>query len=84
MPVYVWKGVNSYGEKRKGKIEAHSEAAALSQLKKIRIKPDVLKEAPKDIPESVRYPGFSLKIVGREKISTPRPPKIYILPAYCW
>ena len=35
-------------------------------------------------PESVRYPGFSLKIVGREKISTPRPPKIYILPAYCW
>ena len=35
-------------------------------------------------PESVRYPGFSLKIVGREKISTPRSPKIYILPAYCW
>ena len=26
MPIYVWKGKNSFGEKRKGEIEAVDEA----------------------------------------------------------
>ncbi|MBU0908595.1 MAG: type II secretion system F family protein, partial [Proteobacteria bacterium] len=66
MPVYVWKGVNSYGEKRKGKIEAFSEAAALSQLKKIRIKPTVLKEAPKDIFSNIAM--FQPKVTGKDVV----------------
>ncbi|MDF1615080.1 type II secretion system F family protein [Desulfurivibrio dismutans] len=49
MPFYVWKGVNSYGEKRKGKLEAPNEAAARAQLKRMRITLTMLKEAPKDL-----------------------------------
>jgi len=66
MPVYVWKGVNSYGEKRKGRIEAHSEAAALSQLKKIRIKPTVLKVAPKDLFGNLAM--FQPKVTGKDVV----------------
>jgi type IV pilus assembly protein PilC len=66
MPVYVWKGVNSYGEKRKGRIEANSEAAALSMLKKIRIKPTVLKEAPKDLFANI--PLFQPKVTGKDVV----------------
>ena len=49
MPVYVWKGKNSYGEKRKGEIEAVNEAAALGQLKRLRIDNPKIKEKPKDL-----------------------------------
>ncbi len=34
MPAYIWKGKNSYGEKRKGTIEALNKEAAISHLKK--------------------------------------------------
>ena len=66
MPVYVWKGVNSYGEKRKGRIEANSETAALSMLKKIRIKPTVLKEAPKDLFANIAM--FQPKVTGKDVV----------------
>ena len=39
MPIYLWKGKNSYGDKRKGKHEAHDEAAVYAYLKKVRITP---------------------------------------------
>ncbi|MFH1217401.1 MAG: type II secretion system F family protein [Pseudomonadota bacterium] len=66
MPVYTWKGVNSYGEKRQGKLEAQSEAGALAQLKKIRIKPTVLKEAPKDLFANI--PMFQPKVTGKDVV----------------
>ncbi|MCB2181862.1 MAG: type II secretion system F family protein [Desulfobulbaceae bacterium] len=66
MPIYIWKGKNSYGEKRKGKLEAQSEAAALAQLKKIRITPTVLKEAPKDIFENIAF--FQPKVTGKDVV----------------
>ncbi len=66
MPIYIWKGVNSYGEKRSGKIEAQSEAAALSMLRKIRVKPTVLKEAPKDLLSSVAM--FQPKVTGKDVV----------------
>lgn len=66
MPVYVWKGVNSYGEKRSGKIEAQNEASALAQLKKIRVKPDVLKEAPKDLLAGIAM--FQPKVTGKDVV----------------
>ena len=34
MPDFIWKGINSYGEKRKGSIEAVDEAGARAQLKR--------------------------------------------------
>lgn len=66
MPKYAWKGKNSYGEKRKGKIEAPSQAAAMAQLKKIRITPSVLKEAPKDIFENISM--FQPKVTGKDVV----------------
>jgi type IV pilus assembly protein PilC len=66
MPIYTWKGTNSYGEKRKGKLEAPSEAAAAAQLKKIRITTTVLKEAPKDIFENIDL--FKPKVTGKDVV----------------
>jgi len=64
MPVYIWKGKNSYGEKRKGEIEAVNEAAALSQLKRLRIDNPKIKEKPKDLFENIAI--FQPKVTGKD------------------
>ena len=66
MPFYIWKGVNSYGEKRKGKIEMPNEAMAQSHLKKMRITPSMLKEAPKDMFENIEF--LKPKITGKDVV----------------
>ena len=66
MPVYIWKGTNSYAEKRKGRLEAHDEQAVRSHLKKLRITPDSIKEAPKDLLASI--PLFRPKITGKDVV----------------
>jgi type IV pilus assembly protein PilC len=66
MPNFIFKGKNSYGEKRKGKIEAVNEASARAQLKKMRITPSVLKEAPKDMFENL--PIFQPKVTGKDVV----------------
>jgi type IV pilus assembly protein PilC len=66
MPIYLWKGVNSYGEKRKGKIEAPTESAAESQLRKTRITITTLKEKPKDIFENIAL--FQPKVTGKDVV----------------
>ena len=55
MPNYIWKGVNSYGQKRKGKMDAPNEATVHAYLKKIRVTPSQVKEAPKDIFENISF-----------------------------
>jgi type IV pilus assembly protein PilC len=66
MPVYAWKGINSYGEKRKGKIESVDEAGARAQLKRMRIDVKVCKEAPKDLFENVDF--FQPKVTGKDLV----------------
>jgi len=66
MPFYIWKGVNSYGEKRKGKMEMPNEAMAQSHLKKMRITVSMLKEAPKDMFENVQF--LKPKITGKDVV----------------
>lgn len=66
MPVFIWKGVNSYGEKRKGKIEMPNEAMALSHLKRMRITPSLVKEAPKDIFENIDM--LKPKVTGKDVV----------------
>ncbi|HER62783.1 MAG TPA: type II secretion system F family protein [Desulfobacteraceae bacterium] len=66
MPVYIWKGINSYGEKRKGKIESVDEAGARAQLKRMRIDVKMCKEAPKDLFENVEF--FQPKVTGRDLV----------------
>jgi len=64
MPVYVWKGKNSYGEKRKGELDAANETAALAQLKRLRIENPKIKEKPKDIFENIAM--FQPKVTGKD------------------
>lgn len=66
MPLFVYKGINSYGEKRKGKIEAVNLAAAQSQLKKMRIMPSLVKEAPPDLFAGVSF--MQPKVTGRDVV----------------
>ncbi len=64
MPVYVWKGKNSFGEKRKGEVEAPDQAGALAQLKRLRISEAVVKEKPKDLLENISF--FKPKVSGKD------------------
>ncbi len=64
MPIYIWKGKNTHGEKRKGEIEAPDQAAALNQVKRMRIADPIIKEKPKDLFENI--PIFQPKITGKD------------------
>lgn len=66
MPYFIYKGINSYGEKRKGKIEAINLASAQMLLKKMRITPSMVKEAPKDLFADL--PFFQPKVTGRDVV----------------
>lgn len=66
MPVYLWKGVNSYGEKRKGKLELPNEQLVHAHLKKMRITPSTVKEAPKDIFENIEF--LKPKVTGKDVV----------------
>jgi type IV pilus assembly protein PilC len=66
MPHFIWKGKNSYGEKRKGIIEAPNIDAARGHLKKIRITPTKLKEKPKDLLENIEF--FQPKVTGKDVV----------------
>jgi type IV pilus assembly protein PilC len=64
MPIYVWKGKNSFGEKRKGEVEAVDEAGARAQLRRLRIDNPTVKIKPKDIFENVKL--FKPKVTGKD------------------
>lgn len=66
MPIYVWKGKNSFGEKRKGEIEAVDEAGARAQLRRLRIDNAAVKEKPKDIFEKIDF--FKPKVTGKDLV----------------
>ncbi len=64
MPVFIWKGKNSYGEKRKGEVEAPDQAAALAQVKRLRIVDPIIKEKPKDLLENISF--FQPNVTGKD------------------
>jgi type IV pilus assembly protein PilC len=66
MPIYNWKGKNSYGESRKGSLEAPNEEMAYAYLKKIRITPSSVKEKPKDLLEGIAF--FQPKVTGKDVV----------------
>jgi len=66
MPVYVWKGKNSLGQKRKGEMEAPDEAAVLAHLRRLRIEDPVVKEKPKDLFEQI--PMLRPKVKGKDVV----------------
>ena len=66
MPVYVWKGKNSYGETRKGEVEAPDQAAALGYVKRMRITNPVIKEKPKELFGNIAF--FQPRVTGKDVI----------------
>ncbi len=66
MPVYIWKGKNVYGEKRKGEVDAPDQAAALNHVKRMRITDPVIKEKPKDLFENISL--FKPKVTGKDVV----------------
>ncbi|PIE55693.1 MAG: pilus assembly protein PilC [Desulfobulbus propionicus] len=66
MPVYIWKGKNSIGHKRKGELEAPDIGAARAYLKRLRIDNPVIKEKPKDIFANVSF--FQPKVTGKDLV----------------
>ncbi len=64
MPIYTWKGVNSYGDKRKGEVEAPDQTAALAHVKRLRITDPIIKEKPKDIFGNISF--FKPKVSGKD------------------
>lgn len=66
MPIYVWKGKNSYGEKRKGEIEAIDETGARAQLRRLRIEDPTIKLKPKDILENIKL--FKPRVTGKDLV----------------
>lgn len=66
MPVYKWKGKNSYGEKRKGEYEANDEKAVYAYLKRIKTTPTMVKEKPKDLFANI--PMFQPKVTTKDVV----------------
>ena len=66
MSVYIWKGVNSQGLKRKGEVESSDQAAALAHVKRLRIQDIVIKEKPKDLLENISF--FKPKVTGKDLV----------------
>ncbi len=64
MPVYLWKGKNIHGEKRKGEIEAPDEASVLAQLRRLRIDSPRVKPKPKDLLENIKI--FKPKVTTKD------------------
>jgi type IV pilus assembly protein PilC len=55
MPVFIWKGKDKHGSRRKGQHEAPSEDAVRAHLSRIKITPSSIKPKPKDLLENVAF-----------------------------
>jgi len=55
MPVFVWTGTNSKGEKKKGEMEAPNADAVRANLSRQKVTPVKIKEKPKDLFENVAF-----------------------------
>ncbi len=55
MPVFIWKGKDKHGSRRKGQHEAPSEEAVRAHLSRIKITPSSIKPKPKDLLENVAF-----------------------------
>lgn len=64
MPIYIWKGKNSYGEKRKGEIESIDETGVRAQLRRMRIENPAIKLKPKDLFENIKF--FQPQVTGKD------------------
>ena len=55
MPVFIWKGVNRKGKKKKGELEAENENIVRLTLKRQGIENPRIKPKPKDLFENIKF-----------------------------
>ncbi len=55
MPVYLWRGQNARGDKKKGEYEAPSVDAVRAYLRRVKIEPTKIKPKPKDLFANVSF-----------------------------
>jgi type IV pilus assembly protein PilC len=55
MPVYLWTGKNTRGDKKKGEMEASSEEIVRASLKRMKIESIKIKPKPKDLFENIAF-----------------------------
>ncbi|MGD8367816.1 MAG: type II secretion system F family protein [Desulfobacterales bacterium] len=55
MPVFIWRGKDKHGSRRKGQHEAPSEDAVRAHLARIKITPTSIKPKPKDLFENIAF-----------------------------
>ncbi|UCH23396.1 MAG: type II secretion system F family protein [Deltaproteobacteria bacterium] len=55
MPVYLWTGKNTRGDKKKGEMEASSEEIVRASLKRMKIEPIKIRPKPKDLFEGIAF-----------------------------
>jgi type IV pilus assembly protein PilC len=63
MPVYVWKGVNRKGQKKRGEMDADNENFVRLALKRQGVEPSSVKLKPKDVFENIKL--FQPKVTER-------------------
>jgi len=66
MPVFLWKGRNIHGERRKGEVEAPDEASVLAQLRRLRIDSPTVKPKPKDLLENIKF--FKPRVSAKDTV----------------
>jgi type IV pilus assembly protein PilC len=54
MPVYVWKGVNRKGQKKRGEMDADNENFVRLALKRQGVEPSSVKPKPKDVFANIK------------------------------
>ena len=62
MPIYVWKGVNMKGKKRKVSMEAQDTRQVEAFLKRLRINDYTIKDAPKDLLAGISFFAPKIKV----------------------
>ena len=55
MPVYLWRGQNARGDKKKGEYEAPSVESVRAYLRRVKIEPTKIKPKPKDMFANVSF-----------------------------
>jgi type IV pilus assembly protein PilC len=60
--MYVWKGLNYKGKRRKGTMEAQDTRQVENFLKRLRITDYVIKDAPKDLLSGISFFAQKIKV----------------------
>ncbi len=68
MPKFAWEGRTRTGQNQKGEMEAPTQAAVMTQLRRQGIMPSNIKERGKGLDVNIKIPGFEPKVTTRDLV----------------